>query len=69
MAHDRVHENKGTRRVNMTCIQVFLASLIPLHSFLARFMPRNTIDVDRRDARHQTERDSRTSPQAIQVPV
>jgi hypothetical protein len=45
------------------------SSLIPLHCLLARLLPRDVIDVNRSETRHQSERNSRPSPQAVEVPV
>jgi hypothetical protein len=46
-----------------------LSSLIPLDRLLARFIPRNVIDVNRSETRHQSERERRPSPQAVEVPM
>ena len=44
-------------------------SLIPLNRLLARLLPRDVIDVHRSETRNQSERNSRPSPQAVEVPV
>ena len=46
-----------------------LSSLVPLDRLLACFVPRDVIDVNRSDTRHQSERERRPSPQAVEIPV
>lgn len=62
-------KDRSTLSYNTTYVQVRLASLVPLNGLFARLVPRDTVDIDRRDTRYQPQRHSRSSPKTVQIPM